>query len=124
MPELSSRVPCPVCLGVTMHKVTVGEERTVEVDLCGRCGGIWLEQGEVQALRANPYRDARIPFDLLNPPPRRPPATILVVGVHGQEAWSTPGQGRLANRTTPYSMPNTNSEPKIVLLCFASHSGR
>ena len=68
MPKLTSRLPCPVCLGVAMHKVTVGAGPTVEVDLCGRCGGIWLEQGEVQALRANPYRDARIPFDRTTAP--------------------------------------------------------
>lgn len=52
MPELAARLPCPVCLGVTMQHVQVGGARQLEVDLCQRCGGIWLERGEIQRLRA------------------------------------------------------------------------
>lgn len=54
MTDLSPRLPCPVCLGTTMEKVQVGPRRGVEVDRCRRCGGIWLEHGEVQQLRALP----------------------------------------------------------------------
>jgi Zn-finger nucleic acid-binding protein len=54
MPELSPRLPCPVCLGVTMGRVAVGPGGVLRVDHCGRCGGAWLEHGEVQRLRGMP----------------------------------------------------------------------
>jgi Zn-finger nucleic acid-binding protein len=54
MPELAPRYPCPVCLGVTMEKVRIGESAPVEVDHCRRCGGVWFEYGEVSRLRAHP----------------------------------------------------------------------
>lgn len=53
MPELAVRLPCPVCLGSMMEKVKVGG-RGLVVDHCRRCGGVWLERGEVQQLRAVP----------------------------------------------------------------------
>ncbi|MBW3629152.1 MAG: zf-TFIIB domain-containing protein [Gemmatimonadetes bacterium] len=51
MPELETRYPCPVCLGVTMDKTRVGEPDGVMLDHCARCGGAWFELGEVQLLR-------------------------------------------------------------------------
>ena len=51
MPEIAPRLPCPVCLGTTMDKVRVGKQK-LEVDHCRRCGGLWLEHGEVQGLRS------------------------------------------------------------------------
>jgi len=54
MAELAPRLRCPVCLGVTMEKVRVGQDAPVEIDHCGRCGGVWLEYGEVQLLRRQP----------------------------------------------------------------------
>jgi Zn-finger nucleic acid-binding protein len=54
MPELATRLPCPACLGVTMEKVRIGRAGAVEVDHCPRCGGVWLEYGEVQGLRRLP----------------------------------------------------------------------
>lgn len=59
MPERAPRLPCPVCLGTTMEKVRVGARAPVEVDHCRRCGGLWLEHGEVQGLRAVPRGDVR-----------------------------------------------------------------
>lgn len=54
MPELAPRLRCPVCLGVTMAKVRVGQDAPVEIDRCARCAGVWLEYGEVQLLRRQP----------------------------------------------------------------------
>jgi len=51
MPELETRYPCPVCLGVMMEKTPVGEKAPVLLDHCPRCGGAWFELGEVQQLR-------------------------------------------------------------------------
>lgn len=51
MHELAPRLPCPVCLGTRMDKISVGPGSLV-VDHCGRCGGLWFERGEVQELRA------------------------------------------------------------------------
>jgi len=54
MPELGTRYPCPVCLGRMLDKVKVGKNAPVEVDHCRRCGGVWLEHGEIPLLRQNP----------------------------------------------------------------------
>jgi Zn-finger nucleic acid-binding protein len=67
MPELGTRLSCPVCLGVVMHRVMVGATRQVEVDLCRRCGGIWLEHGEVQRLRSHHQQFLRTHFDRNTP---------------------------------------------------------
>jgi Zn-finger nucleic acid-binding protein len=80
MPELETRYPCPVCLGITMDKTPVGQTSvgqspagqggTLLLDHCRRCGGVWFEAGEVQrlhgyrpevlweaiALRSEPFR--------------------------------------------------------------------
>lgn len=68
MPELAHRLPCPVCLGVSMQKGMVGTVPQVEVDICRRCGGIWLEQGEVPRLRLHRHADLRTHFDADSPP--------------------------------------------------------
>lgn len=51
MAEPELRLPCPVCLGATMDKVALGPGGALTVDYCRRCGGAWLEHGEVQGLR-------------------------------------------------------------------------
>jgi Zn-finger nucleic acid-binding protein len=49
------RYPCPVCLGVQMHKLRPQPAVDLELDHCDRCGGIWFDRGEVDRLRrANP----------------------------------------------------------------------
>lgn len=52
MPDLSPILSCPVCLGTTMEKITIGPRGDLQVDHCRRCGGVWLEHGEVQRLRS------------------------------------------------------------------------
>ncbi len=50
-PRFEARLPCPVCLGVPMEKVSL--RRTDEglvLDHCARCGGVWFEKGEVPRL--------------------------------------------------------------------------
>ena len=54
MPELGTRYPCPVCLGAKLNKIMVGVQAPVEIDHCRRCGGVWLEHGEIPRLRLNP----------------------------------------------------------------------
>ena len=53
--DVETRLPCPVCLGVTMRKTRLtGRGQDLTLDACPRCGGIWFELGEVQRLRAHP----------------------------------------------------------------------
>ena len=54
MPEIETRYPCPVCLGVTMEKVAIGPAGSLLLDHCRRCGGAWFELGEVQRLKESP----------------------------------------------------------------------
>lgn len=42
---------CPVCLGTTLQRRALGGEQPLHVDCCRRCGGVWLDHGEVQRLR-------------------------------------------------------------------------
>ncbi len=54
MHEMATRHPCPVCLGVTMDVLKLGDptpDRALVLDRCSRCGGVWLDAGEVQRLR-------------------------------------------------------------------------
>lgn len=62
MPDRAHRLPCPVCLGVTMQKAVVGAGPGVEIDICRRCGGLWLEHGEVQQLRSHRHTEVRVHF--------------------------------------------------------------
>jgi len=54
MPEPGTRWSCPVCLGAKLNKVKVGVKARVEIDHCWRCGGVWLEHGEIPRLRLIP----------------------------------------------------------------------
>lgn len=49
MKSIETRWPCPVCLGVKLEKLEIGSDELV-LDHCPRCGGMWFELGEVQAL--------------------------------------------------------------------------
>jgi Zn-finger nucleic acid-binding protein len=52
MPEPLLQYPCPACVGVLMSKLRLGAaSATAVVDHCRRCGGLWLQAGEVQQLR-------------------------------------------------------------------------
>ena len=51
---IEPRYPCPVCHGATMKKARLTDgARSLVLDYCPRCGGVWFELGEVQALRAH-----------------------------------------------------------------------
>lgn len=49
MSSYEERRPCPVCLGISLNKMNVGEN--FNLDYCRRCGGFWFEKGEVQKLQ-------------------------------------------------------------------------
>jgi len=49
MSELEARRPCPVCLGISLNKMRIGEN--FKLDYCRRCGGFWFEKGEIQLLQ-------------------------------------------------------------------------
>jgi Zn-finger nucleic acid-binding protein len=47
---IETKLPCPVCL-IMMEKAQVkGRAGVLTLDHCVRCGGVWFERGEVQAL--------------------------------------------------------------------------
>lgn len=51
VPPLEARLPCPVCIGVQMEKVQVGTSaKSLVLDHCPRCGGVWFEKGEAEQL--------------------------------------------------------------------------
>ena len=50
MAHIQARYGCPVCEGVEMSKVRPSGSRKLLLDYCGRCGGMWFDQGEVELL--------------------------------------------------------------------------
>lgn len=78
-----STLRCPACERETMQKQDVAYEgRSVEIDRCAGCGGIWLDQGELDALVAIGHalrpvleaerEKARASLDKLEAPDLRP----------------------------------------------------
>ncbi|HUP89472.1 MAG TPA: zf-TFIIB domain-containing protein [Longimicrobiales bacterium] len=51
MTNVETRLPCPVCLGVTMQLSPIEGPQPFTLDHCTRCGGAWFDTGEVQQLR-------------------------------------------------------------------------
>lgn len=51
MTDNEVRLPCPTCLGVMMEKLKPVRDRSLVLDYCRRCGGVWFDAGEVRALR-------------------------------------------------------------------------
>ncbi|MGH7537298.1 MAG: zf-TFIIB domain-containing protein [Gemmatimonadales bacterium] len=50
-PRPEARQACPVCLGVQMSKIQPDPSGGLVLDHCTRCGGMWLDKGEVPRLR-------------------------------------------------------------------------
>lgn len=46
-----SKHPCPRCQDIIMRRHFVSTKHEVEVDECSRCGGIWLDTGELGQIR-------------------------------------------------------------------------
>lgn len=59
-------VKCPLCLDTTLE---VTHHGGIEVDICPRCRGVWLDRGELERLVAGPAPRA----DRLPPPAGTPP---------------------------------------------------
>jgi uncharacterized protein len=44
--ELTEPRICPRCAGQVLERKWFSDEKTVEIDQCPTCGGIWLDDGE------------------------------------------------------------------------------
>lgn len=42
---------CPKCSGIKLFKRFSSVKRKVEVDECAKCGGVWLDTGEISDIR-------------------------------------------------------------------------
>ena len=49
------RRQCPRCPSITLHRHFFDVSRSVEVDSCPGCGGVWLDAGELNRIRSG-YR--------------------------------------------------------------------
>lgn len=45
------RIPCPKCDGVTLMRNFFSVKKEVEIDTCAQCAGVWLDMGELNAIR-------------------------------------------------------------------------
>jgi Zn-finger nucleic acid-binding protein len=45
-------LPCPICHTHMLVQDVKHEKDHVEIDRCGKCGGIWLDKGEVERIMA------------------------------------------------------------------------
>jgi hypothetical protein len=48
---------CPRCEGQILDRRWYSDEKTIEVDVCPKCGGIWLDDGEFTKI----YREVQAP---------------------------------------------------------------
>lgn len=48
---LQEKRPCPKCEGFTMLQHKFSREKSVTVDECPNCGGVWLDGGELAEIR-------------------------------------------------------------------------
>jgi len=51
-PAMDQKLPCPKCPGIIMMRRYSSVKRAVEVDECAKCGGIWVDPGEISAIRS------------------------------------------------------------------------
>ncbi|HEX4914079.1 MAG TPA: zf-TFIIB domain-containing protein [Vicinamibacterales bacterium] len=70
---LETRWPCPVCVGVMMEKTRIDAgTRSITLDYCPRCGGLWFDRGEVGQLSAQRHNAVHHliidPAKRVNPP--------------------------------------------------------
>ncbi len=47
----NKRLKCPKCDGIVMMRHFFSVKKSVEVDECGGCAGIWLDAGELRQIR-------------------------------------------------------------------------
>jgi len=79
--DAKARRHCPKCREITMLRHFYGPKQKVEVDECGKCGGIWLDAGELAAIRSE-YK---------NHDERHQAAHSFAQSVFGKEMGSAPG---------------------------------
>lgn len=68
MTEHPHALECPVCPGLPMSRIRIGRDRVVKADICRRCGGLWLERGGVQQLRAHGVNHFKLYTTRAGPP--------------------------------------------------------
>lgn len=51
--ERSDRLSCPRCAGMKMRRVGFAYGSGINIDRCYGCNGVWLDKGELAAIRAN-----------------------------------------------------------------------
>jgi len=49
--DFSKKRKCPVCNGIIMVKHFESIKHEIEIDECYKCGGIWLDAGELRSIR-------------------------------------------------------------------------
>lgn len=49
--DFAARRHCPRCLDIVLMRHGYGGHRAVQVDSCPKCGGVWLDAGELAQIR-------------------------------------------------------------------------
>ncbi|MFO1514021.1 MAG: zf-TFIIB domain-containing protein [Verrucomicrobiota bacterium] len=57
--DFSRRRDCPRCDGIKLQRHFFSAKKQVEVDQCPNCGGYWLDEGELEKIRAEKSLTAR-----------------------------------------------------------------
>ncbi len=58
--DLSRRRDCPRCDGIKLQRHFFSAKKQVEVDQCPNCGGYWLDEGELEKIRAEKNITAKV----------------------------------------------------------------
>jgi Zn-finger nucleic acid-binding protein len=49
--DVDKKILCPCCETVTLQRHYFSIKKTVEIDECPKCGGVWLDPGELEKIR-------------------------------------------------------------------------
>jgi len=63
----STKRRCPKCPDITLIRHFFSVKKEIEIDECGNCGGVWLDSGELAAIRSqfNTEQDRKKAFNEL-----------------------------------------------------------
>ncbi len=49
--NFDQKINCPKCPEITLMRNYYSPQRSVQIDTCGKCGGVWIDPGELVQIR-------------------------------------------------------------------------
>ncbi|PJA52173.1 MAG: hypothetical protein CO167_09980 [Candidatus Marinimicrobia bacterium CG_4_9_14_3_um_filter_48_9] len=94
--DFEAKRKCPHCDGITMMRHFYSIKREVEIDECPNCGGIWLDAGELAAIRSLFQSESEKKAAAKNLYNRAFDAELKILGARAEQGTKNPTQIGLA----------------------------